>query len=456
MADGKARGGSQGDGQDRPGEVGLWGAVAIGVGGMVGGGIFAVLGLAATLAGGGVPVAFLAGGLLALLTAYCYTRLSVAFPSAGGSVVFVNTAFGVDYFTGVVNNLLLIGYIVTLALYAYAFGHYAVTLLPGAWHSPLTVHLLISLAVVLPTLLNLAAASVISRAETYIVGFKVAILLLVAVSGLFYVDPARLSPAVWKPLPTIIGSGMVIFVAYEGFELIANAAGGVRDAARTLPRAYFTAVGFVTLLYVLIAVVTVGCLSPQTIAQAEDYALAAAARPALGAFGYRIVAVSAVLATLSAINATLYGAARLSYVIATSGELPEFLEDRVWNKPVVGLLITAGLSLLLANLGGLSSISTMASAGFLIIFATVNAAAFVLARRVGASRPLAAAGCLGCLAAFAVLLDHVAGTNPSHLWVLAGMAGLAMAVEGAYVLYLRKPEHKGKGRLHPPAGQTGG
>jgi amino acid transporter len=103
------------------------GAVSIGVGGMVDGGIFVVLGLAVELAGGAVPLSFIIAGIVALLTAYSYAKLSVSYPSKGGTVVFLDRAFGVDFFTGSANNLLWVGYIVTLALYAVAFGNYATT-----------------------------------------------------------------------------------------------------------------------------------------------------------------------------------------------------------------------------------------------------------------------------------------------------------------------------------------
>jgi hypothetical protein len=96
---------------------------------------------------------------------------------------------------------------------------------------------------------------------------------------------------------------------------------------------------------VAISVVTIGNLSLDRIAKAEDYALAAAARPFLGQPGFTLIAVAALLSTGSAINATLYGAGRLSYVIAKEGELPEALEHKVWRRPIEGLLITAGLRL---------------------------------------------------------------------------------------------------------------
>jgi amino acid transporter len=94
--------------------IGFWSTVAIGIGGMVGGGIFAVLGLAVQMAHGGTPLAFLISGIVALLTAYSYAQLSVAYPTRGGTVEFLNQAFGPGVFTGGMNVLLWLSYIIML------------------------------------------------------------------------------------------------------------------------------------------------------------------------------------------------------------------------------------------------------------------------------------------------------------------------------------------------------
>ncbi|WP_206370420.1 APC family permease [Solimonas marina] len=431
--------------------VSLLGAISIGIGGMVGGGIFAVLGLAVELAGGATPASFLVAGIVALLTSYSYAKLSVAYPSRGGTVVFIDRAFGVDFFTGTSNNLLWVGYIVTLALYAVAFGNYAQTFLPDSLQSAGIRHLLISAGIVLPMLLNFLSSSLISRAESTIVGIKIAILLLVVIAGFANVDPARLAPETWTSFSQMVGGGMIIFVAYEGFELIANTAPDVRDYRRTLPRAYYASVGFVIVLYVLVAIVTVGSIAPDQIAAAKDFALAQAAKPSLGMVGFTLVATAAVLATLSAINATLYGAARLSYVIATEGELPGFLKERIWNQPLVGLFVTTVLALLLANLVDLSSISTMGSAGFLVIFAIVNAANFKQAHAVGSSRLIAGLGTLACAFALGALVWHTLQTDAAQLWVLIVMVGIAAAIEGAYLCFWKAPQANGRVTSSPSA-----
>jgi amino acid transporter len=412
-------------------QIGILGAVAIGIGGMVGGGIFAVLGTAVTFAQGGTPVAFLFAGIVAFLTAYSYARLSVRYPSQGGTVTYINQAFGVDLLTGTVNLMLWLSYLVTLALYAAAFGSYGATFFSDS-PSPWLKHIIISIGIILPTLINLFNADIISKAETFIVGVKIALLAVVIVAGARYVDVPRVSPANWADPLSLIAAGMVIFVAYEGFELISNTAQEVKEPQRTLPRAFLGSVIFVVILYILVAIVTVGSVSPDRVAEAKDYVLAEAAKPALGHAGFVLVAVAALLATFSAINATIYGNARLGFSLARYGELPEFLEHKAWARPVYGVLVTAVLALLLANLVDLTAIAIMGSAGFLIIFAAVNAANVKLSAETRGNRFISGLGFFACVGALAALIYHTAENNAHALWVVVGMIVVSFLFELVY------------------------
>jgi hypothetical protein len=410
------------------GKIGFLSVVSIGIGGMIGGGIFAVLGLAVQLARGGTPVAFAIAGLIALMTSYSYARLSLAYPSQGGTVEFLNQAFGVGLTTGSLNILLWLSYIIMLSLYAYAFGSYGASFFN---HSLLWKHVLITLIVVLLTVLNFMGSAIVGKAEEWIVGFKVSILLLFIIAGLWSVDAERLHPSNWSPPAQLIAGGMIIFLAYEGFELIANTAGDVKNPEK-LPLAYYSAVSFVILIYVLVALVTVGNLPYDQIVAAEDYALAASAKPFLGTAGFTLIAIAALLSTSSAINATLYGAAKVSYIIAKEGELPEALERKVWNRPVEGLIITAIAVLLVANIFDLSSISTMGSAGFLMIFAAVNLANARLHNITKSRKWISMLGAFLCLLALAILLWQTSVKAPEKAGIFAVLVGASVGTEFVY------------------------
>ncbi len=411
--------------------LGFFSTLSIGIGGMVGGGIFAVLGLAVHFAKGGTPAAFALAGLIALITSYSYVKLSIRYPSQGGTVEFLNQAFGPGYVTGGLNVLIWMSYVVMLALYAYAFGSYGSTFFhPG--YRVLMKHLITSAIVIILTVLNIAGAKAVGELEELIVGLKLVILIAFIVFGSRSVAVQRLTINTWAgPFPMVAG-GMIIFLAYEGFELIANTAGDVRNPAKTLTRAYYASVGFVIVLYILIAVVTVGNLDIDQIVNAKDYALAAAAKPFLGNFGFRLISVAALLSTASAINATLYGASRISYIIAKDGELPEMLEKKIWNRPIEGLLITSMLTLFMANFFDLSSISTIGSAGFLIIFAAVNTANFRLRRKTGSNLWVPLLGVVSCGLALGMLVWKTAQDAPKKLYTLVGIVGISFLIEVLY------------------------
>ena len=425
--------------------VGLVGAIAIGIGGMVGGGIFAVLGEAVSLADGATFVAFSVAGFVALFTAYSYAKLSVHFQNRGGTVVFIDKAFNHGLLSGSVNLMLWLSYLVTIALYATAFASYGATFFPSVTAEYLH-YILIFVAILLPTVINLISASFVSKSESVIVLIKVTLLILIILSGLFYVDVERLSPAHWEAPMSIVVAGMIIFVAYEGFELIANAAEDIKEPSKNLPRAFYGSVIFVIMLYVLISIVTVGVVPVDQLLEAKDYALAIAAKPALGQAGFTIVTIAALLSTFSAINATIYGNARLGFFLAKEGVLPKVLSKEKNDIPNVGVLVTSVLSVVLASSISLTEIAIIASAGFLLIFTIVNLSAYKLATSISAHKLVVGTSTLLSFLALMTLLYHTYGTNPKAIVVFLVFMLVSVVFEWSYGRFIRghflQPEYQ--------------
>lgn len=411
--------------------VGLIGAISIGVGGMVGGGIFAVLGEAVSLAHGATVLAFIFAGVVAALTSYSYAKLSVTYQNRGGTVVFIDTAFGHNLLSGSINFMLWLSYLVTISLYAVAFSSYAQTFFSGSSASWVN-HFFISLAIILPLAINLFSASFVSKSETVIVLIKVTLLIIIIVSGAFFVDTGRLSPERWGSSLSIVVAGMIIFVAYEGFELIANSAEEIKDPAVNLPRAFYGSVLLVILLYALIALIAVGTVPEDQLLTAKDYALAVAAKPALGQLGFTLVAVAALLATFSAINATIYGNARLGYIIAKKGELPAILHQEKRGIPETGVIVTAILSLLMANSIDLTEIAIIGSASFLLIFFLVNLSGLKLRKTIDGDRKILFTACLASGAALTTLLYHTYSSNPRAIGVFLTLICISILFELIY------------------------
>ena len=394
-------------------KIGLKAAMAIGIGGMVGGGIFAVLGLAVSLAKGGTPIAFLLAGILALITSYSYVKLSLAFPDRGGTVKFVNQGFGKSVFSGSINNLLWLSYIIMLSLYASAFGSYAQNLFLIA-SKTVSFHVYASAIIIIATAINYYSIKVVGEIETYAVVIKLIILLAFVVIGIYglFGNPnlIQLSPQNWESTIHLITGGMVIFVAYEGFELIANAVPDIKNPKKNVPKAYYYSVIFVIFLYIIIAVVTVGSLPFNRIAAAQDYVLAEAAKPLVGEIGFTIITIAALISTFSAINASLYGGSRVSFEISDDDELPHQLTGLLWNHPV-GLMITTILTLLLVNTVNLESISTAGSVGFILIFTTVNYIGFKLSKTINGNKMIPLTGFILGIAALLILIVQQYSSN---------------------------------------------
>lgn len=415
-------------------KLGTFSTLSIGIGGMVGGGIFAVTGLTVEVTKGSAPIAFLIAGLVALLTSYSYLKLTLRYPGEGGTVAFLNQAFGGGVVTGAASILLLLSYVVLLAVYAYAFGSYGAMFFPEP-DRDFWLHVLISAVIVGLVVVNIFGAALVVRSENFFNAVKMLLLGAFVVAGLLTpMDWDRLGPDSFVSPLGLVAGAMLIFLNYEGFELIANASNEVADPQRSLPIAYIGGVLVVIALYVLIAIVVVGHLGFAEVAKVSDTALSVAAQDMMGRAGFIAIAVAALMATSSAINATFYGTGRLAYILAKAGELPRELERSLRGQHFEGTLITAVLALVIANLVPLEAIATMGSAGFLLLFMAVNLANLRLARETGSRAWISALAALSTAVALIVLCIEV-DENPAtrnHLWILAGMIAVSFLIEFVY------------------------
>jgi amino acid transporter len=323
------------------------------------------------------------------------------------------------------------GYIISLALYATAFGGYAATFVTTT-PSPLLLKSLAVVVVVLLTVVNALGAKFMGRSETVIVVIKVAILVLFAAVGLWFIRPGYLSPELWPETKSILFGAGVLFIGYEGFGLITNAAADMRNPRTMLPRALYTSVILVIIIYLAVSLTVTGNLSDYEIERAKDYALAEAAKPFLGEFGFRLIAIAALFSTASAINATLFGSANVCYMIARDGELPVGLSRTDWKQATGGLLLTAALVVAVMLAFDLAGIAMMGSAAFLLIYAAVNAGHLKVLQETGANAILVWLSLLTCLVMFVILCVYTYQQQPAALVALVIIAAASFAAEWAY------------------------
>ncbi len=422
-------------------KLGTFSTLSIGIGGMVGGGIFAVTGLTVQVTRGAAPIAFLIAGIVALLTSYSYLQLTLRFPGEGGTVEFLNRAFGRGILTGAANILLLLSYVVLLAVYAYAFGSYGASFFPepqrGFW-----LHVLISAVIVGLLLINVFGSRLVVRTENFFNIVKMILLMAFILIGLLTpMEWSRLEPSNFASPLGVVAGAMLIFLNYEGFELIANASEDVANPRRSLPIAYIGGVLIVIAIYVLTVIVVVGHLSFTEVAESHDYALSVAAKDFMGKTGYIAIAIAALMATSSAINATFYSTGRLAYIIAKSGQLPQEFTRSIRGQHLAGTLITAALALIIANVVPMDAIATMGSAGFLLLFMAVNLANVKLARDTRSRAWISGLAALSTGTALIILCVEVE-ENPasrSHLWILVGMILMSLAIELFYRRMIKHP-----------------
>lgn len=422
------------------GQIGLIGAASIGVGGMIGAGIFSILGVVGTSAGSIAWLGFLCSGVLALICAYSFAKLGAVFPSSGGPVEFLLRGFGNNLLSGSLSLMLWLGYILALALYASAFASYSVALIgqSGTVSSQSTsasgwMHSVIAVSVVgFFLVLNIMGAAVVGRAEGLIVAVKLLILLGFVLVVAFSVKPELLGPEHWEPTTSIVTGIGVTFLAFEGFGLITNAAGDMKDPAKTLPRALYLAVVLTTIVYVAVALVAFGTLTAEEIVKKKEYALAAAAEPMMGNVGFIVMSIAALFSTASAINATLFGGANVSVKAASDRQLPQLLDRTLWQGSSVALYVTAGIVALLAALVPLESIANTGSAAFLLIYAGVCAAHLRLQDQTEGRAWLIWAGIVGCALMFALLLIHLIRSDVPSAIGLSGLIGLSVGSEWVY------------------------
>jgi len=396
--------------------------ISMGVGGMVGGGIFSVLGLSVGLAGHAAPVAFVLGGAIAFLTGHSYAKLGLAFRSDGGSFTYIEKSVKHQNFAAIGGWLLLVGYIGTMALYAYTFGVYGAALFGKNVHKEAIQHFLESFVLLLFLGVNLYGIKAAGHTEELIVLVKVIILSLFACIGLFFINSDYLIPVFNKGRTGAFIGAALIFVAYEGFELIPNAVNEMKNPDRDLTRSILISIGITVFIYVLISFVAIGNMQEAKISQYKEYALAEAAKPFLGQAGFILIGIGALLSTASAINATLFGTARLGMVMARDKALPKIFSFREHTKdiPWVSLAIITFITLIFVNVADLTVISSFASSTFLLIFALINFTAVRLHKQIHIAPVLPLLGTIFCIASWITLTVYLWQTNFKSLGLIGG------------------------------------
>ncbi len=423
-----------------PRKLGLPELIAMGVGGMIGGGIFSVLGLAVGIAGHAAPLAFGIGALIALAMGYSYVKLALTFRDDGASYTYLARAFPKTPFIATLGGwTVIIGYVGTLSLYAFTFGAYGADLLGHG--SDAIVRMALSAFVLLAFLvINLRGTGDAGLAEDFIVYTKIALLAFFALVGSFTIKPHDLFPFFDRGVTSVFMAGALVFVAFEGFQLITNQISEMRDPDHNVPRSIYASILITSAIYIVLAIVGVGNLGVDKLIAAKEYALAEAARPVLGEYGVVLVGVAALMATSSAINATVFGASRMMAQMALEKRMPSWFAHRnnrqVPNMGVYALTLFAGAFTLA---GGLTVIAAFSSMTFLLVSIGVSAANMKLHKRSRSSPVLIALGLMLMGITVMLLVVHLWLHSRMDLYIIGAIYAVVASAAAIYI-WIRRHE----------------
>jgi amino acid transporter len=402
-------------------------AAFIGVGAMVGAGIFALLGAAGEVAGAAVWVSFLLAGFVAALQGYSFAKLGAKYPSAGGLLEYVAKSTGNGHFTGITAWLTYAANAIVTAMVAVSFGSYATSTFAGenqAW-----IKFFAALIIIVMTAVNVVGSELVAKAQTVIVYVVLGILAFFAVVTIVNMHPSLLAPSGYPPFRDIVSAVALTFFAFLGFGIITFTAKDLAQPSRQLPRAMYLALGIATVIYVAIALGVFGTLTVEKVIASGGTAIAVAAEPTLGRAGYWLMTVTALFATAGATNAGLYPAQGLSERLAETGQFPALMARKLGGRVSVGLLIEAAACLVLALVFKLDAIASIGSAVALVIFTLITAAHVRIRAETGASLPILL---LAIVAAGAVFVTFVFTTlihEPASIITLAGILLLSVALD---------------------------
>lgn len=390
------------------------------VGGMVGGGIFSTLGVVIGIAGAWTWLSFVVAGLIALAAGYSYVKLAAHYGEGGGAFTFLRE-IDADGFAGTLSWVLILGYVLTNAVYAFTFGQYLAHVVElGPWFARAAAVAIMAVFIAL----NLRGVGEAGGVEVFLVWFKLAVLVGLAGWGLARWDPPSLSRGIPDAgVSAALFGAASVFMAYEGFQLLTYDYEDIESPRTTLPRSVLSAIVVVIAVYVAVALGTVMLVGADQVVEHQEVALAIAGQKALGVLGLVLVTIGAAFSTGSAINSTLFATARLAHKVAEGGELPSSLEHTnpsgIPDRAVVGL---GALAAVLAAVGTLGVLVEAASLAFLFTFAVVCGLAF--AQRAG-SRLITGFGVLAAALALLALVLRLSRTDPLGLGALAVLVVLA-------------------------------
>ena len=396
-------------------EIGLFGATALGIGAIIGSGIFIVTGIVAGIAGPAMIISVLIAGIIALFSAMSVAELSAYLPEEGGTYAFAQKL--ISPFAGFIAGWIWIfSNIFVGAAVSLGFAHYFVTLFPAIPIKGIAV--IICLIFIVINYIGLKESTILNN---ILVTLKVLILLFFVAFGLGFFSVSHVTPFAPAGISGILSGAALIFFAYTGFARVTIMAEEVREPEKTIPQSIYLALAISTVLYVLVSVIAVGLVGASGLSQSGS-PLADAIGVTGGLSAVFLVSSGAMIATASVLLTTIMGISRIMFAMSRKGDLPIFL-NRIhphFSTPHYAIWITGAFmiaAILLADLTLVVAVSTFA---MLVFYLIANIAAFRIPskyRQYPAIIPVI--GAISCI--------ELIGFLNSNSWII-GIIGLTMGI----------------------------
>ena len=412
--------------------------LAIAVGGMVGGGIFTILGISVSMVGALAPFAIALGGVVAWFAAYAYVKLGLYYKDEGATYSFFKRTYPSSHMAAsFIGWYTIFGYISTLALYAYTFSSYAISGFDFAQNELIRKLLAVGIIGIF-VLVNLWSVKGMGKLEDIMVYAKLAILFIISVLLIYFskVDLVTFSTMMQEdihatPLLSILIVSSITFVAYEGFQLVINAVNEMENPDKNIPKAIFSAIILVAFIYFIIALSAVLAIPAEDLIQNKESALATGAGDIMGNLGQNLVIFGAILATSSAINGTLFGSSRQMARIADDGYLPKIVSVRSNHIPKYAIITMGMVACLLIAMGGLRLILEFGSITFLLVSLLMSIANFKIREKTNSSLSITLISIVGLLMGTVLILYYEFQSNPEQLLFIGVLyAGLSLGAWG--------------------------
>lgn len=421
--------------------IGVLVATEIGVGGMMGAGLYTLIGLATNSAGIWLPLSFLIGGIVAAFSVYSYSKLGMKYPSRGGAAQFLLQCFGDGLLAGGMKVFQYLGWIIAMALYATGFAEYFCQLFglsDSGW-----IGKAVSVGIIiLVVFVNILGAKQVARAQTTIIACELLILLAFIAIGLTKAHiPTITATGSQHPLGVLSAAGL-LYVTYEGFGVVTNAAGSMKNPAKQLPIAMYASLAIVMVVYILSSIVVVTTLGVNGAIANQGHALADTGRVIFGSVGFIAIGIAALVATALAVNSTMFGDENLAMRISKTDEVPEKFGVMTKVGDTWGLFFTALITCVFVIVFPLSAVGQMASLAFLLVYAMVNAGHMRRYHETNANRTLLILSVVLNLALFALLFYQTIADGNVMTWgSVVGLLVLSFLLEWAWRKYTHQNMH---------------